>query len=166
MHIRQATAEDAGLISRISAASWRGAYQGLVDPVFLARLPEEYWLPTMRSWLESGRMYGLIAEEAGQAVGCVVYGRGRDKDYADWGEIVSLYLLPDYMGRRIGTTLLTRALADLQEDGFSRVYLWSIAGNDRAERFYQRSGFRMTADRLEYKIGSAAVTDVRLIREG
>ena len=62
MHLREATAQDAQLISRMIAASWRGAYQDILDPVYLTRLPEDYWLPTMRTWLESERMYGLIAE--------------------------------------------------------------------------------------------------------
>ena len=98
MYIREATAEDALLISRIIASSWQGAYQELIDPVYLSRLPDEYWLPSMRTWLDSGRMYGFIAEENGQPAGCIVYGRGRDEDYADWGEIVSLYVLPGMMG--------------------------------------------------------------------
>lgn len=165
MDIRQASAEDAGLISRIIAASWREAYQELIDPVYLARLPEEYWLPTMRAWLSSGRMYGLIAEEHGQALGCVVFGRGRDESHADWGEIVSLYLLPGAIGRGLGGKLLAEALVALRDDGFNRVYLWAIAGNTRAERFYRKHGFMAGGDRVEYKIGSRDVTDVRYTLE-
>lgn len=166
LHIREATAEDAMLISRIIASSWRGAYQTLIDPMYLARLPEEYWLSSMRSWLESGRMYGFIAEQNGQPLGCVVYGRGRDEDHANWGEIVSLYTLPEDMGKGIGSTLLQGALHALAEDGYTRVYLWSIQGNDRAEHFYQRHGFSLTNERINYRIGSSDVTDVRLVREG
>ena len=79
MDIREATAQDALLISRIIARSWRGAYQGLIDPVYLSRLPEEYWLPAMRGWLASGRLYGYIAEECGAPVGCIIYGPQHDK---------------------------------------------------------------------------------------
>lgn len=165
-NIREATAEDAALISRIIAFSWRGAYQDLIDPVYLARLPEEYWLPSMRAWLGSGRMYGFIAEQAGLPVGCVIYGRGRDEDHADWGEIMSLYLLPEAMSKGVGDALLQEALHALAEDGYTRVYLWSIQGNERAERFYRRHGFVLTGDRVNYKIGSGDVTDIRLVREG
>lgn len=165
MHLREALAEDAALISRIIAHSWRGAYQQLIDPVYLARLPEEYWLPSARAWLQSGRMYGYIAEADGQPIGCIIYGRGRDETHADWGEIVSLYLLPDNMGQGAGSELLKAALAALRDDGYSRVYLWSIRGNTRAERFYMRHGFRMTEDSVHYQIGSAPVTDIRLVRE-
>lgn len=163
--IREATAEDALLISRIIAHSWRGAYQDLIDPVYLSRLPEEYWLPSMRAWLSSGRMYGFIAEQDGLPVGCVIYGRGRDEDHAAWGEIVSLYLLPEVMRKGIGSALLAEAISALHEDGYTRVYLWAIEGNERAEHFYRSQGFKQTADRVHYKIGSRDVTDVRYTRE-
>lgn len=166
MKLRDATAQDAALISRTIAASWRGAYEGFIDPVYLSRLPDEYWLPSMRSWLESGRMYALIAEVAGEPVGCIVFGRGRDEDHADWGEIVSLYLLPQAMGQGIGSALLSAAVAGLREDGYDKVYLWAILDNKRAWRFYQRHGFRFTADLVKYRIGSGEVTDVRLVLEG
>lgn len=165
MHIREATAEDAALISRIIAHSWRGAYQELIDPVYLARLPEEYWLPSMRTWLASGRMYGYIAEQNGWPVGCIVFGRGRDEDHADWGEIVSLYILPEIMGHGVGSALLKDALAALREDGYNRVYLWAIADNERTLRFYSNHGFTQTNERVHYKIGSGEVTDIRLVRE-
>ena len=41
MHIREAAAQDAPLISQMIAGSWRGAYQDILDPTYLSRLPEE-----------------------------------------------------------------------------------------------------------------------------
>lgn len=166
MIIREATAEDAALISRLIAASWRGAYQDLIDPVYLARLPEEYWLPSMRAWLAGGRMYGYIAESDGQAVGCIIYGRGRDESHADWGEIVSLYVLPDCMSRGVGTQLLTAALDALQDDGFKQTYLWAIDGNTQADAFYRKRGFIRTKEQESYKIGQRQMTDIRYILGG
>lgn len=165
MHIREAAAQDALAISRIIARSWRGAYQALIDPTYLARLPEEYWLPAMRGWLASGRMYGFIAEAEGEPVGCVICGRGRDADHADWGEVASLYVLPEVMGRGAGTALLEAALTSLHADGYDRIYLWCIAGNERADRFYRRRGFVPTAERVDYRIGSGKVADIRYILE-
>lgn len=165
LDLREATAEDAALISRIIACSWRGAYQELIDPVYLARLPEEYWLPSMRSWLGSGRMYGLLAEMDGQVVGSIIYGRGRDEERASWGEIVSLYVLPEVLGQGVGSALLCQALCALREDGYDRVYLWAIRGNGRAERFYRKHGFRLTDEKVQYRIGNRDVCDVCMVRE-
>lgn len=160
---RDATADDAALISRIFSTSWRTAYQGLISADYLRRLPDDYWVPTLRSWLGSGRMYGLLALEDESPVGCVIFGRGRDAGYEDWGEIVSLYLLPERMRHGTGSRLLQEALQLLREDGFPRCYLWSIRGNVIADRFYRKHGFSMTNEEVHYRIGGKDVTDVRFV---
>ena len=164
MEIRQATAEDAGKLSSIIVSSWQSAYQQLIDNVYLTRLPKESWVATLRPWLESGRMYGLMAMEAEKAVGCVIYGRGRDESHADWGEIVALYLLPEAIGKGIGHALLNHALEELHADGYVRVYLWSIDGNLQAEEFYRRHGFTPDGAQVAYRLGSSEVRDIRMIR--
>lgn len=166
LELREATAADAAIISRIIASSWRSAYQGLIADDYLARLPEEYWLPSMRTWLDSGRMYGLVAEEGGFPVGSVIFGRGRDAGFDACGEIVSLYVLPEIMGRGIGSRLLNAAIASLREDGYPQVYLWAIDGNERADRFYRKHGFFRTEDKVKYRIGLQDVADIRYHLEG
>ena len=103
---REAAAQDAGLISHIYATSWRRAYRGLIAQHYLDRLPEDYWVPSIRSWLESGRLEGLLVYEGKQPVGCAIFGRGRDEDHGSWGEIVSIYLLPEFTRRGLGSALM------------------------------------------------------------
>lgn len=158
---RDATAEDALLISRLFAASWRVAYRGLVSQHYLDRLPDEYWLPSVRAWLISGRLSALLAYEKDEAVGCVLYGRGRDEEYGEWGEIVSIYLLPDRMRQGYGTALMARAMDAMRQDGYSKFYLWAIEGNVAADRFYSKLGFHLTGEAVDYRIGGGDVRDVR-----
>ncbi|MBR6569154.1 MAG: GNAT family N-acetyltransferase [Clostridia bacterium] len=160
---RDATADDAGLISHINATSWRKTYRDLIPEDYLRRLPNDYWVPSVRSWLSSGQLYGLIVMDDGRPVGCAIYGRGRDDDYSDWGEIVSLYLLPDVMHRGIGTALLQETRRLLADDGYERCYLWAIEGNDMADHFYRKQGFRRTEDRIPYRIGGKDVADIRYV---
>ncbi len=163
--IREATAEDALLISRINASSWRAAYKGLIDSDYLARLPDDYWLPTMRAWLQSGRMYGLIAMEGDHATGAIVYGRGRDESHGDCWEVVSIYLLPHACRRGVGSMLLNEAERIMAEEGYDRCYLWAIEGNEQAAAFYRKHGFVPTQERISYRIGQRDVTDIRYIRK-
>lgn len=158
---RDATAEDAGLISHIHSTSWRKTYRGLIPEDYLKRLPNDYWVPSVRSWLGSGQLYGLIALQDGRPVGCAIYGRGRDAQYDGWGEIVSLYLLPDCMRRGVGSALLDECLRLLREDGYDRCYLWAIEGNAIADSFYRKHGFIRTGERIPYRIGGQDVADVR-----
>lgn len=160
---RDASADDAALLSRIFCTSWRSAYRALIPEDYLRRMPDDSWVQTLRSWLGSGRMYGIIAAEGAEPVGAVIYGRGRDAGYEDWGEIVALYLLPDAVGRGTGTRLLQEALKLLHEDGYPRCYLWSIDGNTGAEAFYRKHGFSRTDECIHYQLGGQDMTDVRFI---
>ena len=160
---REASEEDAGLISRINAASWRTCYCGLIAEDYLARLQDEYWTPSVRAWLGSGQVYGTLALIYGEPVGAILYGRGRDERFGDWCELISLYLLPQYTRRGIGSALLEEAMRIMREDGYDHFYLWAIDGNEPADCFYRKHGFRRTDDRVPYRIGGQDVTDVRYI---
>lgn len=162
--LREASAADAGLISRINAASWRTCYRSFISDDYLSRLPDEYWVPSVRSWLASGQMAGIIAEADGSAAGAILFGRGRDEQYGDWGELVSLYLLPEYIRNGIGSILLDEALRSLRAEGYTRFYLWAIEGNTAADLFYRKHGFTQTQERIPYRIGGQDVADIRYIR--
>ena len=161
---RLCTAEDAGLISRIHASSWRGSYAGLIPQHYLDRLPDGYWTPSVRSWLSDGRFEGKLVIADGVPAGCCIYGRGRDESHGDWGEIVSLYMLPDFARQGLGGALLESCLADLRREGYTRFYLWCIDGNAAADRFYAAHGFRVTDEHVDYAIGGAPVRDIRYVR--
>ncbi len=160
---REALPGDAGLISHIYSNSWRKSYRGLISDDYLKRLPDDYWVPSVRSWLESGQLYGMLVYEDGRPVGCAIYGRGRDANYEDWAEIVSLYLLPDSHRRGIGSALLKEVQRVMQEDGYDRFYLWAIEGNETADHFYRKNGYQRTTDRIPYRIGGQDVADIRYI---
>ena len=163
--MREAHAGDAQLISHIFATSWRHAYQGLIAGDYLKRLPDGYWVPSVRTWLSSGQLYGLIAQHGNDAAGAVLFGRGRDPEWGDCGEIVSLYVLPDSMRRGVGSKLLLEALHLLRQEGYCRAYLWALEGNRIGDEFYRKHGFRLTGDRIPYRIGSQDVADVRYVLE-
>ncbi len=162
--IREATAADALLISRINASSWRAAYRGLIDGEYLSRMPEDYWVPSLRSWLESGRMYALIAMEGDHATGAIVFGRSRDESSTDCWEVVSLYLLPHACRRGVGSALLQEASRLMAEEGFTRSCLWMIQGNT-ADKFYRKHGYLPTEETVSYRMGGRDMTDIRYVRD-
>ncbi len=162
--MRDANENDARLISHIFATSWRTAYRGLIEDNYLSRLPDGYWVPSLRTWLSSGRMYGLLAMLDGRPVGAIVFGRGRDDEHGGMGEIALLYVLPEATGQGVGTALLKRAEELLTADGFDRHYLWAIEGNVKADGFYRKNGFTLTDERVRYRIGRQDVADVLYVK--
>lgn len=161
--IRAFEEKDIPAMSRIHAESWRTAYRGIVPRAFLDGLSDDFWVPAFRSFLRDGIPRALVLFKEDEPVGCVCFGPSRDESLQGWGEIVSLYVLPDCEGRGFGTMLLDAALAGLAEDGFDRVYLWVLEKNERARRFYERRGLCATKDVCAVEIEGERLQDVRYI---
>lgn len=163
--IREASADDALQISSIFTTSWKHTFAGILQPGFLSRMPDDAWLPTLRPWLASGLMYGLVAEVDHQILGAIIFGRGRDESHFDWWEVVSLYIHPDHTGQGIGSRLMKEATLLMEDEGYHKCYLWTLDGNRIAEQFYMKHGFRPSGERIPYRIGSSDVIDLRFIRD-
>ena len=146
-------------VSAVYAQSWREAYRGIVPQGYLDRLEDGHWLST----LEARRADSLVTEVDGVLVGAACAGPGRDRRWPDWGEIVSLYLLPEYQRRGIGTLLLRAAMDRLRDRGFANIYLWAAEDNLPARRFYEARGFTPAPERACTVIDGETVREVRYI---
>jgi GNAT superfamily N-acetyltransferase len=76
-----------------------------------------------------------IAELEGDAVGTVT---------VDTEFLRQLYVLPAHWGSGIGSALLERGLERMRERGATRAKLWTLEGNERGRRFYERRGWKLT----------------------
>ena len=84
----------------------------------------------------------LLAEDETGMLGFTVSGASRDPDATSLvGEVRTMFAVPAAWGRGVGSALMEAALADLRERGCSEATVWSFAGNERANRFYERHGF-------------------------
>jgi GNAT superfamily N-acetyltransferase len=103
---------------------------------------------TSREELEAGFRRGLVDESkrlilAGEAIGYVSFGRSRDADAAAaTGEVISIFVAPEHWRSGIGGQLMSAAIDELGELGYGEATLWSLAGNARANDFYEAQGFR------------------------
>ncbi|THB76486.1 MAG: GNAT family N-acetyltransferase [Desulfobacteraceae bacterium] len=59
-------------------------------------------------------------------------------------EIARLYVHPDFIGRRIGYSLLNHCRQHAMDMGYRSIWLGSWKKNDRGNRFYERTGFSIT----------------------
>jgi len=88
----------------------------------------------------------------------------RDLDLPDHGELCALYVDPAQWGRGIGAALVTAARARLFELGFRKAFLWILAGNVRAERFYQRDRWVPDGVSRTDSVWAVTVNEVRYQR--
>lgn len=136
---RLAAGDDLAAVASVYARSWRHAYRGIVPQGFLDALSEGFW----QLGLEQSADRTFVAREGGETVGVCTYGPARVEAFVGWGEVVSLYVLPERTGGGIGSKLLDAALGALAAEGFERAYLWVLTDNAPARAFYERRGFRL-----------------------
>lgn len=124
-------------ISRIYESSWRHAYKDMIPQDYLDRIPTGHWA----SHMNKAGLNHLVTLENGLIIGTASFCKSRWEQYKNYGEIVSIYFLPAYMGKGYGTHLLKRCVEELKRLGYGDILLWVLEDNRGARRFYEKNGF-------------------------
>ena len=155
--LRRAEAADAEALAHLHLDVWDDAYTGLMPQGILDDRREKVAERVTR-WeeiLEQSRPI-LLAEDEEGVVGFASTGPARDNDMEELLELYSLYVRAAYWGTGVGYALFESAVGD------RAAYLWVLAGNERAIRFYERQGFRLDGTEDEHDEG----LHVRMVRAG
>lgn len=150
MFLRPAEPEDALAVARVHVRSWQAAYKGLLPDDYLDQLrPEDRASKYDFASLDPLKPRTLVAVEEGliqgfattRLVPAAIVTPSPELDPKHWGELCALYVDPEHWGCGMGVALAEAARAHLFSLGMQNAYLWVLAGNLRAERFYQRDGW-------------------------
>lgn len=95
----------------------------------------------------------MVCIDYGKIIGTSSFCKSRFEQFKGWGEIVSIYLLPYYIGKEYGKSLMDAVLSELKKQGYEKVFLWVLEENIRARNFYEKYGFSLTDDILDDNIG-------------
>lgn len=152
--------DDRTAVSGIYEASWKYAYRDILPGEYLESIPAGKW--AFR--LGSRETATLVLLEEGRYIGTSSCCASRFLEFKGWGEIVAIYLLPEYMGHGYGKTLLEAAVSLLTSQGYEDIFLWVLEENRRARTFYERAGFRFSGTSLEDVIGGKRVRELAYCR--
>ena len=139
--------------------SWQETYPGIVDQGYLDSLTLAKCEEIAFRWPDDI----VIAKDGERVVGFAGYGKYRDGELEDTGEVFALYVLKEYWGTGIGLRLMEEALSQLEE--FPHTAVWVLKENGRAIRFYEKCGFRPDGREEMLTLG-APVRLIRMIRHG
>ena len=163
MQIRYINQSDSRLaVSNVYEKSWKYAYRGIVSQDYLDDIPTGQWA----SGIEQDGRKNIVLIENGIIIGTSGFGSARMEDMKGFGEIISLYLLPEYIGKGYGRQLLQFAMKELQKMGFHKVYLWVLEENKTARHFYEKSGFVPTGRCLTCEIGGRECREIQYEKGG
>lgn len=157
MEIRYITPDDdMSEISGIYEQSWKFAYKDIIPQTFLDSIPKGKWVNTF----SKGGLESLVMTENGKPIGTASFCPSRWDKFKEYGEIVSIYFLPDHIGKGYGKALFERCITELKVKGFDKVLLWVLEDNTRARRFYKKNGFVCQNEFLEDNIGGKDLREV------
>ncbi len=165
VRLREATAVDAESIALLHAESWRAHYRGaysdeyLEGPVYAERV--EVWRTRMTS--PPPNQYVVVAVQDGALAGfACAYGAEDER----WGSLLdNLHVRVDRhrsgIGRRLVMDVAQWCAARYPAQG---LYLWVLAQNAGARRFYERIGGKdVGGEHREPSAGLGQINEVRRI---
>jgi ribosomal protein S18 acetylase RimI-like enzyme len=152
-------ADDKNAISRIYEESWKSAYRDIIPKEYLESIPKGRWAKKV----DNPDWATMLCIENGEYIGTSSFCKSRFEQYPDSGEVISIYFLPEYMGRGYGNKLLDSVMQELKKRGFAEVFLWVLEENHRARAFYEKYGFECTHDYREDSIGGKELREVSYI---
>lgn len=111
-----------------------------------------------RSQLEDPDTIITVAERAGRAVG-YVYARLEPRDWNSLldacGALHDIFVVEDERRRGVAAKLLEDVALRLRARGAPRLVLSTAAGNEAAQRFFERHGFRRTMIEMTRELAPA-----------
>jgi ribosomal protein S18 acetylase RimI-like enzyme len=147
-------------LARMVDQAWRATYGSILPERFWDAYPVDQRMSELRKSIADPSQHGVVAEADGSLVGWALRGPSRADDAlirpARRRELYSLYVAAPGVG--LGQRLLDEVL------GGEPAELWVFEANVRAQRFYERNGFRPEGTRHVYRPDIANLAEVRLVR--
>lgn len=141
IYYRHAEYADHEQIAQIHADSWRRTYRGLFSDDFLDHEADadrlQVWAQRLKT--PAANQAVIVAETKGAVHGFIcIYGG----DDPRWGSLIdNLHILHNAKRQGLGSKLMLQAFHWLTEHyADSPVYLWVMANNQPARRFYEKLG--------------------------
>ena len=133
------------MASATLAQCWKYAYKGLIHDDYLSSLKENHWIAFLEKSINDKTATCIIAEYESQIVGVSIFGKSITETYPNDGEVISLYVLPEFIGQNIGNMLFEKAQQSLKEQGHRHCIICTFTANTKAIRFYQSHDYEVVA---------------------
>lgn len=158
VEIREARIDDAEKKGYVHYKTWQETYTGLIDQEYMDKLTVEKCVDFARRYLYNT----LLAVEDNEIVGFACYGKCRDEEKEDYGEIMALYILKSHQRKGIGKMLMGECQKKLP--GCKKFCVWVLKSNINAIKFYEKQGFVFSGKEKEIVLGSP-VKVIRMDKE-
>lgn len=143
-------------ISNIYEQSWKYTYKDIIPESYLNSIPSGTWADN----INKNGAKNIIMLEKNTIIGTLSFGRSRWEKYSNYGEIISIYFLPQYIGKGYGKVLLSMAIKEMKNLGFTKILLWVLEENYKARNFYGKYGFVFYEEYKNEQIGGKQLKEM------
>jgi GNAT superfamily N-acetyltransferase len=134
--IRRARRDEADTLLAIQRDACVEAFPHVYPPAEYP-FPDDGVRDAWREALADSDVEAYVAEEDGEAVGCVSVGDVY---------LRTLYVVPERWGSGVGSALHDLALERLRERGCREAKLWTLEENWNGRRFYEKRGWTLNGE--------------------
>jgi len=155
MTIREWTQEDLAAVRHITWETWVATYSSFIPMEDLRGYCDEYYsIDALAELMVSPSFHGLLAIEDGVPAGYakVKYNSEEQRCY-----LSSLYILPAFQGRGIGSRLLAAGEEIAGTFGVGEIWLGVMVQNTNALAWYKKIGFTFVEE-APFTMGKTTVT--------
>jgi len=167
INIRRLNINDAGLLTAVARQTF---YDTFIDTCteedMQSFLDQNYNATQLEAELSNSETYCFFAEAAGKPVGYLQF----MEDYKSFEmmkkwkalELKRIYVLEEFHGQGIAQKLMEHILQFAAEKQYEVVWLGVWENNVRAQKFYEKYGFKNSGFTHDFPLGNTPQTDVWL----
>lgn len=155
IYVRKMINDDIEAVRGLYISGWQNAFKGIVPQDYLDHMNLNDWEPPLEG--------AYILTDGKDVLGTSSISAARDETFKGWGEIISIYVLPELIGQGYGHILFEFAKEKLLELGYSQIYLTVFEDNMRARNFYEKHGFSWNGERLPLNVGGKDLIELRYV---
>lgn len=144
MIIRPATKEDVTDIAETYVHNHRATYKNLLPDEYFERLTEEYAREKWNAYISDENNRVWVAESASGFLGFVA--STCDEELPDVWYLDSLHVCEKVRGKGVGTSLIKAVGRYALDNGYKKMSICVVKGNDNADSLYSKLGARHYKD--------------------
>jgi ribosomal protein S18 acetylase RimI-like enzyme len=134
-------------IAKFLNACWRSSYAGILSAEYLDTLSDRERAKALQKLSDEGLIEFLGIRQKGILAGVCGYGKSITEDFLNDGEIYSIYLSPECIGKGYGHALFSEAEKSLINKGYTDFVVNTFTANTRALLFYINHGYSIIKEK-------------------
>ncbi len=142
--IRFADSSDIVKIAEVYVKNHRETYRGMLSDNYFDKLTSDYAKEKWNAYLSDSGKKIWVAYNGDEFLG---FAAGtEDKNLADTWYLDSLHIAENARGKGVGTSLIKTMMTYAVENGYSKMSVCIVKGNDSAGNLYKRLGAKHFSD--------------------